>query len=344
MNYRGSYRRLLGNAKAAMIGAVEIYNKPAFEYRDECFVILLLNAWELAMKAVLSKKGKSVFYPKKRGQPYRTLSLKDALGRVRGLLPKALPELPIRRNLELLSTYRDNAVHFYNHPHFGVVIYALAQTSIKNFRDLLDSVFGIQLEDEINWHLLPLGIRPPVDPVAYISGRVANGGNKSKAVTQFLSELAEAAAEVKEAGADNGRLLTIFSVKLESVKKIGDVELVVGVKKASAASGPLAVVRTQDPNVTHPLRQKDLLEQIGVLHAKPFSGHVFQAIAWKHDLKSNPRYCWRAKEGVLTRWSNDVVAWVKRLKAGEVDAALTDYREYLRAKQRANKAKRADKA
>jgi hypothetical protein len=28
MNYRGSYRRLLGNAIPAMLGAIELYNKP----------------------------------------------------------------------------------------------------------------------------------------------------------------------------------------------------------------------------------------------------------------------------------------------------------------------------
>jgi len=41
MNYRGSYRHLLRNSKAAMIAAVEIYNKPRFDYREECFTILL---------------------------------------------------------------------------------------------------------------------------------------------------------------------------------------------------------------------------------------------------------------------------------------------------------------
>lgn len=30
-----------------MPAAIEIYNKPQIAYRDECFVILILNAWEL---------------------------------------------------------------------------------------------------------------------------------------------------------------------------------------------------------------------------------------------------------------------------------------------------------
>lgn len=45
--------RLLQNAEAALISAIEIYNKPTFAYREETFAILALNAWELLVKAKL---------------------------------------------------------------------------------------------------------------------------------------------------------------------------------------------------------------------------------------------------------------------------------------------------
>ena len=166
MNYRGSYKKLLGNSKAAMTAAIEIYNKPTFKYRDECTVILLLNAWELILKSVLSKSKQSVFYQKKRNQPYRTLSWQDALTRSRAFFPNTVPYLPVQRNLEILGIYRDNAVHFYNAADFSVMLYALAQTSIINYRDVLLGVFGTRLENEISWQLLPLGIRPPIDRAA----------------------------------------------------------------------------------------------------------------------------------------------------------------------------------
>jgi len=168
MNYRGSYRKLLGNSKAALLAAIEVYNKPTFAYRDECAVILLLNAWELFLKSILSKNGVSVFYPKTRNHPYRTLSWQDAFKNANASFPKSVARLPVQRNLELLGTYRDNSVHFYNAKGFEVVVYALAQTSIKNFRDLMEATFDQRLEDAINWKLLPLGIKPPVDLVEYI--------------------------------------------------------------------------------------------------------------------------------------------------------------------------------
>jgi hypothetical protein len=330
MNYRGSYRRLLGNSKAAMMAAIEIYNKPAFSYRDECAVILLLNAWELFLKAILSKNGKSVFYPKKRKQPYRTLSWQDAFTKASKFFPPQISPLPTQRNLELVGTYRDNAVHFYNAPDFGVLVHALAQTSIKNFRDLLENAFGQRLETEINWRLMPIGIEPPIDVVTYIAG----GGTTSKrssAVRQFLAELASAKEELVAAGEDTGRLMTIFSVKLESVKKIGDADVVVGVGADTSEGGPLIVVRTQDPNKSHPLRQKAIVEKIKTLHGEKFTSYVFQAIVWKHDLKSRPQYCWQATEGVLTRYSHDVVAFVNSLSAADLRAALTDYRQHIKS-------------
>lgn len=327
MNYYGSYRRFLGNAKSALMAAIEIYNKPVFEYRDECVVILVLNAWELALKAVLSKNKKSVFYRKKRNQPYRTLSWQDALAKVSPFFPPSIRPLPVQRNLELIGTYRDNAVHFYTQKDFGLVLYALMQTSIKNLRDLLEASFGVRLEEEINWHLLPLGVRPPLDLVTYISGK--GGGERTGAVRQFLSELASVVEELKADGEDTGRLLTIFNVKLESVKKIGDADVVVGVQKDEGQIGPLAVVRTQDPNRAHPLRQKDVVAKIDSLNGRRFTSYVFQAVVWKYELKKNPQYCWEAEEGILTKYSNDILPWLRSLTAAEMDSALGSYKGYL---------------
>lgn len=42
---------ILGKSIAAMIAAIEIYNKPDFKYREETFSILTVNSWELLFKA-----------------------------------------------------------------------------------------------------------------------------------------------------------------------------------------------------------------------------------------------------------------------------------------------------
>jgi len=295
-------------------------------------VILLLNAWELLLKAILSNNRQSVFYRKKRKEPYRTLSWSDAFSHAEKYFPTAVRPHPVKKNLDLLGTYRDNSVHFYNAKDFGVLLYALGQTSIMNYRDLLSKVFNINLEDEITWHLLPLGIKPPLDVMAYISGKSAE--SSTSAIRQYISELARANDELKTAGEDTGRLLTVFNVKLESIKKIGDADVLVGVRKDDGDSGPLTIFRTQDPNITHPLRQMNVVSNIGTLHGKPFTSYTFQAIGWKHDFKNKSQYRWRAKEGSLTLYSNDVVSFIERLTKADVDAALTDYRKYLRSRSK----------
>jgi hypothetical protein len=320
-----------------MLAAVEIYNKPRIEYREESSVILLLNAWELILKALLSKNGMSIFYKKKRKEPYKTLSWKDALTKAEKFFPKGIEPLPIRRNLDLMATYRDNAVHFYNQRGFGTIIYTLAQTSIVNFKDLLLQAFNIDLGDEISWSLLPLGTRAPISPIDFISGKTNDGKHPKPAVRHFLLELRSALDEVEKAGIDTGRLLTVFTVKLESTKKIEKADVVVGVRKAGEEPGPLAVVRTIDPNVTHPLRRKEVVEKIGTLNGINFTSYVFDAIAWKYNLKSDPVFCWKAKEGTLTRYSNDIVPRIKQLKESEVSTSINDYRAYLRSKAKTPK-------
>ncbi|EQD77351.1 hypothetical protein B1B_01109 [mine drainage metagenome] len=308
-----------------MVTAIEAYNKPRNEYRDETFSILLLNAWELLLKAILSKNHESIFYRKERRQPYRTLSLRDAYEAAKRHFPTDIDPIPVKRNLELITTYRDNAVHFYNESGLSALLWALAQTSILNYRDLMFGVFGVDLARDVNWRILPLGARQPIDPIQYLT-TTAEGAQKARpAVRQYVTEILTAARELKDGKVDTGRFLTVFNVKLESVKKIGEADVVVGVVKAGDSSGPLVVEKTVDPNISHPLRQKDVLSRIPALHGVPFTAHTFQAIVWKYGLKEKRSYCWRATEGVLTKYSNDVIPFIDRLTDADVKAALTDY-------------------
>jgi hypothetical protein len=43
--------KLINSSIQAALSAIEIYNKPDFKYREQAFAILILNAWELLLKA-----------------------------------------------------------------------------------------------------------------------------------------------------------------------------------------------------------------------------------------------------------------------------------------------------
>lgn len=68
----------------------------------------------------------------------------DAFAKAEKFFPKKIGFLPVGANLRLLSTYRDNAVHFYNEQDFGILIYSLGQTAIVNLKDLMKDTFRIK--------------------------------------------------------------------------------------------------------------------------------------------------------------------------------------------------------
>jgi hypothetical protein len=181
-----------------------------------------------------------------------------------------------------------------------------------------------------------VAVKAPVDPVDYISGKGTGEAPRSGAVQQFLREVQAAADEVEEAGEDTGRVLTIFKVKLESTKKIEKADVLVGVTKPGEAFGPLTVVKTVDPNFSHPHRQMDIIKQVGSMRGISFTSHVFTAVAWKFDLKSKPQYCWKATGGVLTKYAPETIPWFQRLSESDIKGALKDYREHLRTQRNVN--------
>ena len=313
-----------------MVGAVEIYNKPRFAYREEVFVLLIVNAWELLLKAIISKAGRSIFYPKKRKQPYRTLGWSDALSRASATSewPKDVPARAVQLNLEMLAVYRDNAVHFYNTPGFGAVIYSLAQTSIVNFRDMLSGVFNQELGDEINWALLPLSVSPPLDPIRYLKSRPPSSPGRT-AIDQFLGSLRDATAELEDTEIDTGRLYTIFDVSLQSVKKIERADIVVGVS-AETETDPVIVTRPVDPNISHPFRRKDVLKKLDE-SGSSIGAYEFDACVRHYELWGDPRYCWRDKDTNLTKWSPETVAYLRRLTSAQIEEGKAGYQERRRA-------------
>lgn len=51
MSRRARCHYLLEKSVQAALSAIEVYNKPDFKYREESFSILMVNAWELLLKA-----------------------------------------------------------------------------------------------------------------------------------------------------------------------------------------------------------------------------------------------------------------------------------------------------
>ena len=224
------YLVLAHKSLAAALAAIEIYNKPNFTYREETFSILMINAWELILKArIVQKKGGSWRsiqvgeYKRKKdgtnsrqqtlkrnrsGQPM-TIGLERAAGIVHSFGGDGIDEHCIA-NLRLLQSIRDNAVHLYNiAPHLAHQIYQVGSAALKNFLVAYESWFGYGLE-RCDLFLLPLAFQNPAGVVE--SPRTAG----TDAVRRLMAEIAD--AEQQHPSGPSDRFDVTIQVELKFIR------------------------------------------------------------------------------------------------------------------------------
>lgn len=169
-------KSLLDKSVAAMLSAIEIYNKPDFKYREETFAVLAINAWELLLKAKIlhlssnkissllvyeykenkdGTKSKKKYRKKNRTGNYHSVSLfqaYDILINEYGLkIDKS-----VRANLEALTEIRDNSIHFVNEEFYlSKKIQEIGTASLRNYVNAIKEWFGVNL-NKYNFYLMPL--------------------------------------------------------------------------------------------------------------------------------------------------------------------------------------------
>ena len=103
-------------AREALLAAVEIYNKPRAEYREQTVAFLLVNAWEVLIKAriIQRNKGKieAIYRRKQNSRRYERNSDGEILTiEIRGTLNQSgLPE-EVKSNIYGLIKVRNQATH-----------------------------------------------------------------------------------------------------------------------------------------------------------------------------------------------------------------------------------------
>lgn len=165
---------LLDKSIAAMISAIEIYNKPDFLYRGETFSILAINSWELLFKAKYLKDNKNkvrslyVMEPlrnkdgskSKRKRIKLTRSGNPFTHSIDYIAEKLIAAKELDRaawdNITALIELRDSAIHFYNYStKFNIRIQEIGTASLKNYVLLYKKWFRKDLSS-YNFYLMPL--------------------------------------------------------------------------------------------------------------------------------------------------------------------------------------------
>lgn len=167
-------KEFLDRAVAAMLAAIEIYNKPDFRYRAESFTILSANAWELILKAkwVVDHNNQiSALYVRQGGGTKLKHIKKTAAGNpmtfsldflANKLRETAILNEQVYRNLRILSEFRDSAVHFYHkRSQFVERLQEVGAATVKNFHAISREWFKEDLS-RYNFYIMPLAfVSPP---------------------------------------------------------------------------------------------------------------------------------------------------------------------------------------
>lgn len=122
-------KALLKKSRDNMLLALELYNRPSLENRMDGFVMCFCTAWEQLLKAILIERDgeKSIFKKSKRnGGIKETISLRDCLS----LLFKE--NNSIRKNIEKITFFRDQAVHLLM-PEIQGIVSRVFQSGILNY-------------------------------------------------------------------------------------------------------------------------------------------------------------------------------------------------------------------
>jgi hypothetical protein len=293
MNIFGSYLKLLSNSKQSMIASIELYNKPQFPYREEVFVILLVNAWELLLLAILSHKKKRIFQKKIRDKPYKTLKFFDAFKQAKSYFPENLTLKAVEENLNLIKKYRDNAIHYYNSEKLPHCMYVLAQAAIINYREIVRHIFNQDLADRMNLVLLPLSFGGPPNFVEFFKNRKSNDS--------LSAELINILQSLEKDNVDTRAFITHCNVNFQSSKKIDSGDLTATIVPNDPAA--ISVNRPpSNPDDSYPFLQSDI---IGSKNKNPhhklnkkINSYTFQAISWKNkwDKPSCNEYYYRSKK------------------------------------------------
>lgn len=185
--------------------ALETINRLSIKYRVETFTYLICNAWELMLKAkIIADTGdkRVIYYKKKRGQPRRSLSLRDCL-------KQTFPDNdPTRRNVELVADLRDEATHLVISQVPNDVM-ALFQTCVLNYHKRLNEWWGISLSDYV-----PVGMMTIVYDLSPEQLDFSNSILRRQLGSDTVKYLAEFQAQVQQEFEELGKP-TEFSIDID---------------------------------------------------------------------------------------------------------------------------------
>ena len=272
-------KNLVKNSIAAYFSAIEIHNKPNISYRYETVTLLMINAWELALKAFIKKNIKKVSIFTKVGH---TITLGSSLTYTNDYLntKKKNSFIAIKKNIEEIEKYRNNITHFYSEELEPYIFMLLARSAL-NYVEFIKLYFAKDIMADEGLFIMPLGFKLPFRPEEFLSDKVAKYASSDEA-KDFINGIVTVIKDLNDKGIEDSIVLE-FSVYLESVKKSTNSDILAGITTADNADITLSknIRLTDDPSAPHmqypddnfrnmyPYSHKELVEW-GKIHINNF--------------------------------------------------------------------------
>ena len=246
-------KALLRKSRDNMLLALELYNRPSLDNRLDSFVLCFCVAWEQLLKAMLiEKKGENCIFKSKynKNRIRETISLRECLKQI-----YQNNDL-VRKNLEFITYYRDQAVHLLM-PEIQGQISRFFQSGIMNYIREFECFSKQQFLSSSHAGLLSL-VGDLKDPDNVILGN-RYGSEIGKEISYIINELTNESAKY-----DDVRFAVPINVRLVFAKsdKEGDIVLSQANDGMEGLRNAIVVEKPVDREKTHPYRQKEAICEI----------------------------------------------------------------------------------
>lgn len=314
-------RALLTRSRDNMMLALELYNRPFLANRLDGFALLFTTAWDQLIKArVIEKDGEDAIFMSgpAHGRHRATYHIRHHLQ----LLYKETD--PVRRNLERIVFYRDEAAHLLM-PELQPVVSRLFQAGILNYAKQFEDFAGQPFLPPTAVGLLSLVGDMSEPKVAMLrSNYGAAIGDEVMALATTLEE------DIRTA--NDGRFAIPVDIKLIFAKKNEDggwIQIADSASTYDDLRKAVVIAKPVDREATHPYTEADAIarlmellraalspEDLGAILVARKDGHAilnaycFRAMVWKqkwrnannefHYKNTKPEYHYYSEEAVDT--------------------------------------------
>ena len=215
-------KSLIDSAESAIFAGIEIHNKPRIPYRYPTATLLVINAWELALKAYIYKYiGKKLIFTDKN----HTINFSKALVYVHEHINKIEGNKnfnSVKENLFLLSEYRNNNTHYFE-SEIDPIIFMLLSKATLNFNAFLEKYFHREITDNENLIILPIGFKLPFEPVEYLSKTSTN-----KVTNSFMRDVIKTIKKLDDDGITES-IVVGFNMFVNNVKNISNADIIAAI-------------------------------------------------------------------------------------------------------------------